>query len=103
MPATSAIAVVPQAFLIAARLGDQRTSAMAADIVEGAYPSVSAPHDQQCRVEPRQLAYEIVARPRNTVVVADRQPCAAEDSGEFLLEVLLREDRPNIHREIETL
>jgi len=59
---------------------------MAADIVEGAYPSVSAPHDQQCRVEPRQLAYEIVARPRNTVVVADRQPCAAEDSGEFLLE-----------------
>jgi hypothetical protein len=29
--------------LIAARLGDQRTSAMAADIVEGAYPSVSAP------------------------------------------------------------
>jgi hypothetical protein len=29
--------------LIAARLGGQRTSAMAADIVEGAYASVSAP------------------------------------------------------------
>jgi hypothetical protein len=52
MPATSAIAVVPAGLLIAARLGDQRTSAMAADIVEGAYPSVSAPHDQQCRPPP---------------------------------------------------
>ena len=55
-----------QAFLNAARLGDQRTSAMAADIVEGAYPSVSAPHDQPmpCRGPEPDPRCSVSATPR---------------------------------------
>jgi hypothetical protein len=58
----------------ASAVGDQLVAAMRADVVEGTDFFVPAPHHQYRSVANRELANEVVARPRDLPNRADIEP-----------------------------